>query len=48
MADLREQRVCIKFCFKLGKTAAETDQKFFFIIYLISHQNLQLIYKLMC
>jgi hypothetical protein len=24
MADLREQRVCIKFCFKLGKTAAET------------------------
>ncbi|PNF35236.1 hypothetical protein B7P43_G06872 [Cryptotermes secundus] len=26
MADLREQRVCIKFCFKLGKTAAETHQ----------------------
>jgi hypothetical protein len=24
MADLREQRVCIKFCFRLGKTAAET------------------------
>jgi len=24
MADLREQRVCIKFCFLLGKTAAET------------------------
>ncbi|PNF35989.1 hypothetical protein B7P43_G02291 [Cryptotermes secundus] len=26
MADLREQRVCINFCFKLGKTAAETHQ----------------------
>lgn len=26
MADLREQRVCIKFCFKLGKTAAKTHQ----------------------
>jgi hypothetical protein len=26
MADLREQRVCLKFCFKLGKTAAETHQ----------------------
>ncbi|PNF42428.1 hypothetical protein B7P43_G10554 [Cryptotermes secundus] len=26
MADLREQLVCIKFCFKLGKTAAETHQ----------------------
>jgi hypothetical protein len=24
MAVLREQRVCMKFCFKLGKTAAET------------------------
>jgi hypothetical protein len=24
MADLREQRVCIKFCFRLGKTTAET------------------------
>ena len=23
MADLREQRTCIKFCFKLGKTATE-------------------------
>ena len=23
MADLREQRACIKFCFKLGKTATE-------------------------
>jgi len=23
MADFREQRVCIKFCFKLGKAAAE-------------------------
>jgi hypothetical protein len=26
MADLREQRVCIKFCFKLEKTAADTYQ----------------------
>jgi hypothetical protein len=26
MADLREHRVCIKFCFKLGKTGAETHQ----------------------
>ncbi|PNF43640.1 hypothetical protein B7P43_G00693 [Cryptotermes secundus] len=26
MADPREQRVCIKFCFKLGKTASETHQ----------------------
>ncbi|PNF30777.1 hypothetical protein B7P43_G06188, partial [Cryptotermes secundus] len=26
MADRREQRVCIKFCFKHGKTAAETHQ----------------------
>jgi hypothetical protein len=24
MADLREQRVCTTFCFKLGETAAET------------------------
>ena len=24
MADLKEQRVCIEFCFLLGKTAAET------------------------
>jgi len=24
MADLEEQRVCIKFCFLLAKTAAET------------------------
>jgi len=24
MADLKEQRVCVKFCFLLGKTAAET------------------------
>ena len=23
MADFREQRACIKFCFKLGKTATE-------------------------
>ncbi|PNF31118.1 hypothetical protein B7P43_G15696 [Cryptotermes secundus] len=26
MAVLREQHVCIKFCFKFGKTAAETHQ----------------------
>jgi hypothetical protein len=26
MADLREQHVCIKFCFKRGKIAAETRQ----------------------
>jgi hypothetical protein len=26
MAALREQRVCINFCFKLEKTAAETHQ----------------------
>jgi len=24
MADVNEQRICIKFCFKLNKTAAET------------------------
>jgi len=24
MADLKERRVCVKFCFVLGKTAAET------------------------
>jgi predicted transcriptional regulator len=24
MADLKEQRICVKFCFKLGKTASET------------------------
>jgi hypothetical protein len=26
MADLKEQRICIKFCFKLGKTASETHR----------------------
>jgi hypothetical protein len=26
MADLRQQRVSIRFCFKLGKTAAEMHQ----------------------
>jgi len=26
MADLREQRACIKFCFKLGKTATECHE----------------------
>jgi len=24
MADVKEQRICIQFCFKLNKTAAET------------------------
>jgi len=24
MADVKEQRICIKFCFKLNKTAVET------------------------
>jgi hypothetical protein len=24
MADVKEQRICIKFCFRLNKTAAET------------------------
>jgi len=24
MADVKEQRICIKFCLKLNKTAAET------------------------
>jgi hypothetical protein len=26
MADVKEQWICIKFCFKLGKTAAETHR----------------------
>jgi len=26
MAGVKEQRTCIKFCFKLNKTAAETHQ----------------------
>ena len=26
MADVKEQRICIKFCFKLNKTAAEAHQ----------------------
>jgi hypothetical protein len=26
MADIKEQRILIKFCFKLNKTAAETHQ----------------------
>ena len=26
MADFKEQRICIKFCFKLNKTTAETHQ----------------------
>ena len=28
MADFREQRACIKFCFKLGKTAIECYEMF--------------------
>jgi hypothetical protein len=27
MADFREQSACIKFCFKLGKTATESYEK---------------------
>jgi hypothetical protein len=26
MTDVKEQRICLKFCFKLGKTAAETHK----------------------
>jgi hypothetical protein len=26
MADLKEQRICVKFCFKLEKTASETHE----------------------
>jgi len=26
MADVKGQRICIKFCFKLNKTAAENNQ----------------------
>jgi hypothetical protein len=26
MDDLKEQRICVKFCFKLGKTASETHE----------------------
>jgi transposase len=26
MADLKEQRICVKICFKLGKTASETHE----------------------
>jgi hypothetical protein len=25
-ADVKEQRICLKFCFKLNKTAAETHR----------------------
>jgi len=27
MVDVKEQRICIKFCFKLNKIAAETHRK---------------------
>jgi hypothetical protein len=26
MADLKEQSICVKFCFKLGKTASKTHE----------------------
>jgi hypothetical protein len=26
MADLKEQRICVKFCFRLGKTASEKHE----------------------
>jgi hypothetical protein len=26
MSDVKKQRICIKFCFKLNKTVAETHQ----------------------
>jgi hypothetical protein len=26
MSDVKEQRICIKFCFKLGKTFSETHR----------------------
>ena len=26
MADVKEQKICLKFCFKLNKTAAETHR----------------------
>jgi hypothetical protein len=26
MVDVKEQRVCIKFCFKVGKSTAETQR----------------------
>jgi hypothetical protein len=26
MTDMKEQRICVKFCFKLGKTAVETHR----------------------
>jgi hypothetical protein len=28
MADVKEQRICIKFCFKISKTAVEIDKIF--------------------
>jgi hypothetical protein len=28
MSDFRKQRVCIRFCFKLGKTFSETFEMF--------------------
>ena len=28
MTDVNEQRICIKFCFKLGKTVSETHGMF--------------------
>jgi hypothetical protein len=26
MVDLKEQSICVKFCFRLGKTASETHE----------------------
>jgi len=28
MTDMKKQRICIKFCFKLGKRASETHRMF--------------------
>jgi hypothetical protein len=28
MVDLKEQRICVKFCFKLGKTLSEAHEMF--------------------
>ena len=28
MTDVKKQRMCIKFCFKLGKTVSETHRMF--------------------
>jgi hypothetical protein len=45
MVDVKGQRVCIKFCFKLGKSAAKTHQmiKQAFGNDALGHANLQLV-----